>query len=54
MTEGISVQKHVLMVIDLITRLAQLGFVMDGEFDARHVGKPSSRGSVVVGRPVAI
>ena len=31
MTEGTSVQNHVLMVIDLITRLSQLGFVMDGE-----------------------
>ena len=31
MTEGSSVQNHVLMVIDLITRLGQLGFVMDGE-----------------------
>ena len=31
MTEGSSVQDHVLKVIDLITRLGQLGFVMDGE-----------------------
>ena len=31
MTEGSSVQDHVLKVIDLITRLSQLGFVMDGE-----------------------
>ena len=33
MTEGTSVQNHVLMVIDLITRLGQLGFVMDGELN---------------------
>ena len=33
MTEGTSVQDHVLMVIDLITRLSQLGFVMDGELN---------------------
>ena len=33
MTEGTSVQNHVLMVIDLITRLSQLGFVMDGELN---------------------
>ena len=26
-------QDHVLMVIDLITRLGQLGFVMDGELN---------------------
>ena len=31
MAKGSSVQDHVLMVIDLITRLGQLGFVMDGE-----------------------
>ena len=31
MTERSSVQNHILMVIDLITRLGQLGFVMDGE-----------------------
>ena len=33
MTEGTSVQDHVLMVINLITRLGQLGFVMDGELN---------------------
>ena len=33
MTEGTSVHDHVLMVIDLITRLGQLGFVMDGELN---------------------
>ena len=33
MMEGTSVQDHVLMVIDLITRLGQLGFVMDGELN---------------------
>ena len=33
MSEGTSVQDHVLMVIDLITRLGQLGFVMDGELN---------------------
>ena len=33
MTERTSVQDHVLMVIDLITRLGQLGFVMDGELN---------------------
>ena len=33
MTEGTSVQDHVLKVIDLITRLGQLGFVMDGELN---------------------
>ena len=33
MTEGTSVQEHVLKVIDLITRLDQLGFVMDGELN---------------------
>ena len=33
MAEGSSVQDHVLMVIDLITRLGQLGFVMDGELN---------------------
>ena len=33
MTEGTSIQNHVLMVIDLITRLGQLGFVMDGELN---------------------
>ena len=33
MIEGTSVQDHVLMVIDLITRLSQLGFVMDGELN---------------------
>ena len=33
MIEGTSVQNHVLMVIDLITRLGQLGFVMDGELN---------------------
>ena len=33
MTEGTSVQDHVLMVIDLITRLGQLDFVMDGELN---------------------
>ena len=31
MTEGISVQMHVQKMIDLITHLGQLGFVMDGE-----------------------
>ena len=31
MIERSSVQDHVLKVIDLITRLDQLGFVMDGE-----------------------
>ena len=31
--EGTSIQDHVLMVIDLITRLGQLGFVMDGELN---------------------
>ena len=31
MTEGSSVQDHVLKIIDLITRLGQLDFVMDGE-----------------------
>ena len=30
-TEGSSIQDHVLKVIDLITRLGQVGFVMDGE-----------------------
>ena len=33
MVEGSSIQDHVLMVIDLITRLGQLGFVMDGELN---------------------
>ena len=33
MIEGASVQNHVLMVIDLITRLGQLGFMMDGELN---------------------
>ena len=33
MTEGTSVQDHVLKIIDLITRLGQLGFVMDGELN---------------------
>ena len=33
MIEGTSVQNHVLMVINLITRLGQLGFVMDGELN---------------------
>ena len=33
MTEGTSVQEHVLKVIDLITRLGQLGFIMDGELN---------------------
>ena len=33
MTEGTSIQNHVLMVIDLITRLGQLGFVMDGKLN---------------------
>ena len=33
MTEGTSVQDHVLMVIDLITRLSQLGFVMGEELN---------------------
>ena len=33
MIEGTSVQDHILMVIDLITRLSQLGFVMDGELN---------------------
>ena len=33
MIEGSSVQNHVLMVIDLITRLGQLDFVMDGELN---------------------
>ena len=31
MTEKTSVQNHVLKIIDLITRLSQLGFVIDGE-----------------------
>ena len=31
MTEGTSVQMHVLKMIDLITRLGQLDFIMDGE-----------------------
>ena len=31
MTEGSSVQDHVLKIIDLITRLGQLDFVMDRE-----------------------
>ena len=31
MNEGTSVQNHYLMVIDLITRLSQLGFAMDSE-----------------------
>ena len=31
MIEGTSIQNHILMVINLITRLSQLGFVMDGE-----------------------
>lgn len=31
MNEGTPVQNHVLMVIDLITRLSQLGFAMDSE-----------------------
>ena len=31
MTEGSSLQDHVLKVIDLITRLSQLGFMMDRE-----------------------
>ena len=31
MIEGSPIQDHVLKVIDLITRLGQLGFVMDGE-----------------------
>ena len=31
MTEGSSVQEHILKVIDLLTRLDQLGFVMDEE-----------------------
>ena len=31
MTEGTSVQMHVLKIIDLITHLGQLGFAMDGE-----------------------
>ena len=33
MIEGSSMQDHVLMVIDLITRLDQLGFIMDGELN---------------------
>ena len=33
MTEGTSVQEHVLKIIDLITRLGQLGFIMDGELN---------------------
>ena len=33
MTERTSVQEHVLKVIDLITRLGQLGFIMDGELN---------------------
>ena len=33
MTEGSPVQDHVLKVIDLITRLGQLGFVMDEELN---------------------
>ena len=33
MTEGTPVQDHVLKVIDLITRLGQLGFIMDGELN---------------------
>ena len=33
MTEGTSVQDHVLKVIDLITRLGQLGFIMDGKLN---------------------
>ena len=31
MIEGLSAQDHVLMVIILIIRIGQLGFVMDGE-----------------------
>ena len=38
MTEGSSVQNHILMVIDLITRLGQLGFVMDGEL-SQEIGR---------------
>ena len=33
MTEGTSIQEHVLKIIDLITRLGQLGFIMDGELN---------------------
>ena len=33
MTEGTSIQEHVLKVIDLITRLGQLGFIMDGKLN---------------------
>ena len=33
MSEGSSVQTYVLKMIDLITRLGQLGFVMDGELN---------------------
>ena len=33
MIEGTSVQEHVLKVIDLITRLGQLHFIMDGELN---------------------
>ena len=31
--EGTSVQDHILMIIDLITRLGQLNFMMDGEWN---------------------
>ena len=31
MIEETSIQNHVLMVIDLITRLSKLGYIMDGE-----------------------
>ena len=33
MIEGTSVRDHVLMIIDLITRLGQLDFVIDGELN---------------------
>ena len=33
MTEGTSIQEHVLKIIDLITRLGQLVFIMDGELN---------------------
>ena len=33
MVEGTSVQDHILMVINLISRLGQLGFVMDRELN---------------------
>ena len=33
MTEGSSVQDHVLKIIDLITILGQLSFIMDGELN---------------------